>query len=49
VAEVQAVPEPAVLPLCGVGAAIAVVVARCVRRGITSFPSLARRVLSFDL
>jgi hypothetical protein len=49
VAEVQAVPEPAVLPLCGVGAAIAVVVARRVRRGITSFPSLARRVLSFDL
>jgi formylglycine-generating enzyme required for sulfatase activity len=46
VAEVQAVPEPAGLLLGGVGAAVAVVVARRVRRGITSLPLLARRVFS---
>jgi formylglycine-generating enzyme required for sulfatase activity len=46
VAEVQAVPEPAGLLLSGAGVAIGAVVARRVRRNITSLPSLVRRVFS---
>ena len=46
VAEVQAVPEPAGLPLVGGWGLMAAVVARRARRSRTSLPSLARRLFS---